>query len=188
MTLSDRELAELAQRAAQEELEAVSTQLLIEIAFLVPKGTDMRVHPIGRLLTRFKKAVEDRVRADTLDARPQTWQPIDSHDGSSANVLVGHDGSHGSPRWVCEARWDADQRGWWEANTHHTDHCDRQVFPTHFCELPDPPVSDRRLPDASTPRPDEPRDLNIGEWPKPKGESGDQRGRRLDPGRGRFRG
>jgi hypothetical protein len=111
--------------------------------------------PFNDRINEAYRALDELAKADALDARPQTWQPIDSHDGSSANVLVGHDGSHGSPRWVCEARWDADQRGWWEANTHHTDHCDRQVFPTHFCELPDPPVSDRRLPDASTP-PDRP--------------------------------
>jgi hypothetical protein len=55
-------------------------------------------------------------------------------------------------------------------------------------EPADPPVSERLPSHESTPRHDEPRDLNIGEWPKPQGESGDQRGLRLDPGRGRFRG
>jgi hypothetical protein len=69
-------------------------------------------------------------------------------------------------------------------------------------EPADPPVSEGEhstcatketpeTPDGIPPQPREPetpRDLNIGAWPKPKGESGDQRSRRLDPGRGRFRG
>jgi hypothetical protein len=53
-------------------------------------------------------------------------------------------------------------------------------------EPADPPVSERLPSHESTP-PDR-RDVNIGEWPKPQGEAGDQRGLRLDPGRGRFRG
>jgi hypothetical protein len=55
------------QRAsAQEELEVVITQLLIELAFLLPRGTNVHRHSVGRGLVRFKKAVEDCVKADAL--------------------------------------------------------------------------------------------------------------------------
>lgn len=40
--------------------------------------------------------------------------------------------------FVCEGYYDYEQDGWWAANTHHTDHRDGQVFPTHWQPLPQP--------------------------------------------------
>jgi hypothetical protein len=111
--------------------------------------------------------------ADTLDARPQAqeWQIVSERtDGRRVVIRSGYRCQHAANA----ARAEIEQYTQPDANL--------------LIQPADPPVSDRRLPDASTPRTDEPRDLNIGAWPKPQGESGDQRGRRLDPGRGRFRG
>jgi hypothetical protein len=65
------------QRAsAQEELEVVITQLLIELAFLLPRGTNVHRHSVGRGLVRFKKAVEDCVKADALLASGTPEPPM----------------------------------------------------------------------------------------------------------------
>jgi hypothetical protein len=44
-------------------------------------------------------------------------------------------------RWVGEARYFEENRGWWEMNTDPTDYFDGQVScPTHWMPLPEPPT------------------------------------------------
>ncbi len=53
-----------------EAVEAAAAQLVIEIAFLVPRGTDLRTHPISRKLEAYKLAVEKRARAASRAVPP----------------------------------------------------------------------------------------------------------------------
>lgn len=55
----------------QEELESATAQLLIELAFLLPKGTNVITHPMAAKLAAWKRAI---TRAAVLDrpAPPQT--------------------------------------------------------------------------------------------------------------------
>lgn len=53
-------------RAPQEAIDDAATQLLIEIAFLLPMGTNVRRHPIAKTLLAFTAAV----RAEALASPP----------------------------------------------------------------------------------------------------------------------
>ncbi len=44
-------------------------------------------------------------------------------------------------KWTSEGYYDAEQRGFWNANTHHTDAHDGQMYPTHYQRLPSPPTT-----------------------------------------------
>jgi hypothetical protein len=44
----------------EDRVDAAAAALLIELAFLVPPGTDLRTHPIAQKLTDYKKAIEER--------------------------------------------------------------------------------------------------------------------------------
>lgn len=48
--------------------EAAAAQLLIEIAFLLPKGTDITRHPIAHKLLAYRKAVQENAvaQAETI--------------------------------------------------------------------------------------------------------------------------
>lgn len=43
-----------------DEVAQAAAQLLIEVAFLVPRGTDLQTHPISEKLERYKQAIEAR--------------------------------------------------------------------------------------------------------------------------------
>lgn len=60
------------------------------------------------------------------------WQPIDSAP-RDAEVIVYAEGIVGE---AC--RPDATGRWWW-ANTDEHDHWAREIYPTHWMTLPDPP-------------------------------------------------
>lgn len=54
-----------------DEVAQAAAQLLIEVAFLVPRGTDLQTHPISEKLRRYKAAIEDRAMAIALDKAKQ---------------------------------------------------------------------------------------------------------------------
>lgn len=47
-------------KAEQEAVNDATAQLVIELAFLVPDGTDFRTHPISQRLENYKHAIEAR--------------------------------------------------------------------------------------------------------------------------------
>ena len=73
-----------------------------------------------------------------MGGRGDGWQPIETapKDGAAVIVCVGL--SNGS-QWVGEAYYDADNRNWRPANTHHTDSHDSVVIPSHWHPLPAAP-------------------------------------------------
>jgi len=75
---------------AQERYEAAVAQVLIELAFLLPRGTDIRVHPIGVKLLEMVKAQ----RAFMASPPPATPQ----------EQTMSH-------RDTCPSRWDAEREG-----------------------------------------------------------------------------
>jgi hypothetical protein len=136
--------------------------------------------PFNDRINEAYRALDELAKADALDARPQTWQP--DVDGLVNAVMAREHAASGKAVFLDSV-------------------IVRGLIERHLTPA-DPPVSEGEhstcatketpeTPDGIPPQPREPetpRDLNIGAWPKPKGESGDQRSRRLDPGRGRFRG
>lgn len=65
-----------------------------------------------------------------------TWQPIDTYRAGvdAIDVLVAEQGVVG------EARYHADERGWYWAGNDPTDSWGRQVYPDHWHPLPSPPT------------------------------------------------
>jgi len=66
------------------------------------------------------------------------WQPIETHDGSFAPVLVA------DPQGVFEAWYCLDEGGWWQVNTHPTDIHDGRLYPTHWRQMPAGPDEPRQ--------------------------------------------
>jgi len=62
---------------AQERYEAAVAQVLIELAFLLPRGTDLRVHPIGVKLLEMVRA-QCAFMASPPPATPQETQHYES--------------------------------------------------------------------------------------------------------------
>jgi len=56
-------MSELNSDALKAAVDDAAAQLLIELAFLVPKGTHLHTHPISEKLTAYKKAIEARAAA-----------------------------------------------------------------------------------------------------------------------------
>jgi Protein of unknown function (DUF551) len=72
---------------------------------------------------------------EALSALPDAWQGMETapRDGSVI-LLADNDG------YVAACWWHADQRGFWEANSHPVDYCDKSFdAPTHWMPLPAPP-------------------------------------------------
>lgn len=44
----------------QDEVDRATGALLLELAWLLPRGTDLRTHPIGQVLRDYKGAIEAR--------------------------------------------------------------------------------------------------------------------------------
>lgn len=62
------------------------------------------------------------------------WKKIDSAPKEGQHVMLSI--PDGDFTWVAEGYYDEDKKGFWQANTHWTDICDGQVFPSHWQPLP----------------------------------------------------
>jgi hypothetical protein len=86
----------------QERLDAATAQLLIELAFLLPKGTDVMKHPIAAKLIEFRDAV--RVAEASALARPRTpapaGQPIETAPKDGTWLIATDGTSVGRYRWA----------------------------------------------------------------------------------------
>ena len=64
------------------------------------------------------------------------WKPIDTAPKDGTSVLVSCEGA------VHEAKYHADEDGWWLANTDPTDYWDGRVYPDMWMPMPKPPSTD----------------------------------------------
>lgn len=80
-----------------------------------------------------------KLRADLDSAR--TWRTIETADKTDGvHVLLSGKGFHGT--WFVVAGYYCEDRDeWYEANTHHTDSTDGQVFPEFWMPFPPAPSS-----------------------------------------------
>lgn len=57
----------------QDDVDAATVQLLIDLSFLLPRGTNLNTHTITTRLERYKRAIEARARGtkNTIEASAQ---------------------------------------------------------------------------------------------------------------------
>jgi hypothetical protein len=55
----------------QERIEKAATKLLIELAFLMPRGTDLNTHPISSALVEYKAAIEAGATPEAASQTPE---------------------------------------------------------------------------------------------------------------------
>jgi hypothetical protein len=90
------------------DVEDATAQLLIELAFLVPRGTDMATHPIAERLASYKRVIEERAKAASLkDQQAQKPRAREGHlcvatatfgdVDTICGLPEGHPGQHISP-------------------------------------------------------------------------------------------
>ncbi len=64
------------------------------------------------------------------------WKKIDSAPKGGKHVLLSCDAD--TPAWVTEGYYEAERDAWYQSNTHWTDACDGQCYPTHWMPMPSP--------------------------------------------------